>query len=176
MELEGVRLNPLRQDDWRFCFSYATKTRIWAGLRLVSIAMAAAGMVVCMGVFSGPLIALPDEVAESMSYTVFLFLAGMGAATVCWWSALAVLHALTAVFLMLTVKRAVPVATLADVPDIKEFLSEPQNQKRSSRDAGARLREGTMLRDSMRAVRERLLSWMRREPASYSAPPTSWRS
>ena len=73
MELEGVRLNPLRQDDWRFCFSYATKTRIWAGLRLVSIAMAAAGMVVCMGVFSGPLIALPDEVAESMSYTVFLF-------------------------------------------------------------------------------------------------------
>ena len=37
MELEGVRLNPLRQDDWRFRFSYATKTRIWAGLRLGSV-------------------------------------------------------------------------------------------------------------------------------------------
>ena len=122
MEMEGVRLNPLNPDDWRVCFSNATKTRASLALKIIATVLAAAGMVACMGVFSGPLIALPDEVAGSTSYIVLVWLAGMGAATVCWWSVLAVLHTLTAVFLMLTVKRAVPVATLADVPDIKEFL------------------------------------------------------
>ena len=60
----------------------------------------------------------------------------MGAVTACFWSALAVLRALMAVFLMLTVKRAVPVATLADMADIKDFLREPQNQEDSDDGTG----------------------------------------
>ena len=131
MEMEEVRLNPLRQDDWRFCFSYATKTRAWSGLRIVSLAMAAGGAIACMLAFFGHLAALPDEAAESMGYAIFLWFALLGAITACFWSALAVLRALMAVFLMLTVKRAVPVATLADVADIKDFLREPQNQEDS---------------------------------------------
>ena len=136
MELEHHRMNPLSLKDWQDCFHNTDKNRVWGVLKVVSWGMGVGGAIACIWAFGGHAAALPEEVANSLSYGIFVMFAMLGAMAACWMAATALLHALAAVWLMATLRQATPVVTLAGVPGITDFLEQENEGEESEHGTG----------------------------------------
>ena len=133
MELESHRLNPLRLEDWKLCFDVGGRSRLYRYSRPLVLAAAACGaMLSAASMWKSLTVTEPTMLSGLLPVALLV-----GMMTILATANLTVLRTLIAVWVMATLKRAVPAATgLADVPDVTEFLEEENEGEESEHGTG----------------------------------------
>ena len=132
MELEHHRLNPLSLKDWQACFDIGGRSRLYRCSTPIVLAAAACGAMLSAAIMWKSLTVTEPTMLSGLLPIALL----VGMMAILATANLTVLRTLIAVWVMATLREAAPVATLADVPGITEFLEEENTKEESEHGTG----------------------------------------